>query len=96
MTKESTRVQNFIDVHKTLVLHDALRDLENCELLNLPRLLHRLKGTLGTFQFRELAENLRNLLAESNTDRSIGHLSKLKEIAITAVQIELQTEEKIN
>lgn len=88
-------MQNFIDVHKNLVLHDALRDLQNCELSNLPRLLHRLKGTLGTFQFRELADNLRNLLAESGSDRSPSHLATLKEMAINAVQIELQTEEKI-
>lgn len=94
MTRESARVQNFIDVHKNLVLHDALRDLENCELSNLPRLLHRLKGTLGTFQFRDLAENLRNLMAQSGVDHSPSHLAKLKDAAINAVKIELQIEEK--
>jgi len=96
MTRESVRVQNFVDVHRNLVLNDALRDLENCELTNLSKLLHRLKGTLGTFQFRELAEKLQNLLAVSANERSPSHLSRLRDAAINEVKVELKIEEKIN
>ena len=94
MINETARVQRYIDVHKNLILHDALKDLENCEPNELPRLLHRLKGTLGTFQFQELSESLRALMLLARQERNSSNLVKAKEDAITAIQNELQKEEK--
>ena len=93
MINETNRIQKYIDVHKNLVLHDALKDIENCELNEFPRLLHRLKGTLGTFQFQELSETLRTLLFLVRQEKSSSNLQKAKEDAMNAIQSELQKEE---
>ena len=93
MINETNRIQKYIDVHKNLVLHDALKDLENCELNELPRLLHRLKGTLGTFQFQVLSETLRTLLFLVRQEKNLSNLQKAKEDAMNAIQSELQKEE---
>ena len=93
MTNETTRVQKFIDVHKNLVLHDAIKDLESCDLSNIPRLLHRLKGTLGTFQFRYLTEQLDELLTSVKSEKSPRDLAVARDHAITVIKDELQRQE---
>lgn len=93
MTEESLRVQNFIDVHRNLVLRDALRDLENCKPEEISTLLHRLKGTLGTFQFSELAEVLKNLLLITKNEKSSDQLADSKRTAIDAIERELHIKE---
>lgn len=87
-------MQRYIDVHKNLVLHDALKDVEHCELNELPKLLHRLKGTLGTFQFQVLSETLRTLLISVRQEKNSSNLQKAKEDALNAIKSELQKEEK--
>ncbi len=94
MINETDRIQKYIDVHKNLVLHDALRDLQNCEVIEIPKLLHRLKGTLGTFQFQELSESLKNLLLSARLEKNMNNLSRVKEEAIETIQIELEKGDK--
>ncbi len=94
MINETDRIQKYIDVHKNLVLHDALRDLQNCEVIEIPKLLHRLKGTLGTFQFKELSESLKNLLLSARLEKNMNNLSRVKEEAIETIQIELEKGDK--
>ncbi len=94
MINETDRIQKYIDVHKNLVLHDALKDLQNCEVIEIPKLLHRLKGTLGTFQFQELSESLKNLLLSARLEKNMNNLSRVKEEAIETIQIELEKGDK--
>ncbi len=94
MINETDRIQKYIDVHKNLVLHDALRDLQNCEVIEIPKLLHRLKGTLGTFQFQELSKSLKNLLLSARLEKNMNNLSRVKEEAIETIQIELEKGDK--
>lgn len=94
MINETDRIQKYIDVHKNLVLHDALRDLQNCEVIEIPKLLHRLKGTLGTFQFQELSESLKILLLSARLEKNMNNLSRVKEEAIETIQIELEKGDK--
>lgn len=94
MINESARMQRYIDVHKNLVLHDALKDIEHCDANELPKLLHRLKGTLGTFQFQALSETLRTLLISVRQEKNASILHKAREDAINAIQSELQKEDK--
>ena len=94
MTSETNRVQNFIDVHKNLVLRDALRDLESCEAERIPNLLHRLKGTLGTFQFSTLSLNLRELSDASKGENHPKTLLEKRDEAIKLIKQELEIEVK--
>lgn len=94
MINETARVQRYIDVHKNLILHDALKDMENCEINELAKLLHRLKGTLGTFQFQDLSNDLRIILLSVKQDKSSNNLIKAKNDAITAILNELQSEKE--
>ena len=94
MINETDRIQKYIDVHKNLVLHDALRDLEICEIAEISKLLHRLKGTLGTFQFQELSESLKQLLLSARQEKSLNNLYMVKQAAIAVIQNELENEEK--
>lgn len=92
MTDETSRVQNFIDVHKNQVLRDALRDLEICETDKIPKLLHRLKGTLGTFQFSELSANLRELSDQIKKETHSKILLEKRSEAINLIKDELEIE----
>lgn len=85
-------MQNFIDVHRNLVLRDALKDLESCEIGNLSKLLHRLKGTLGTFQFPEVSQNLRELYGAIEKENNQKLLLEKKQAAIELIKHELEIE----
>lgn len=92
MNSESSRVQSFIDVHRSLVLRDALSDLEACEAGYLPKLLHRLKGTLGTFQFPELSRNLQEISKQIQQEQSQKLLLEKRQEAIELVKNELNNQ----
>lgn len=86
MNNESARVQSFIDVHRNLVLRDALKDLENCDVEYLPKLLHRLKGTLGTFQFPNLSIGLQEILEKIRQENNQKLLLGKRQEAIELVR----------
>jgi len=94
MTKENTRIQNFIDVHKQMVLRDAILDLQNCEVNKLHLLLHRLKGSLGTFQFKDISAELGKLLVEINAADKELSLFEIQNRALAVLSQELEMERK--
>lgn len=96
MNSESASVQSFIDVHRNLVLRDALNDLENCEMNYLPKLLHRLKGTLGTFQFPELSSSLQEISKIIQQEHNPRLMLEKKQRAIELIKNELNGTNKGN
>jgi hypothetical protein len=56
---ESPGVQAFIRARQTDVLARAITTLEDCPAADLPRELHRLSGTLGTYQLTEARDAVR-------------------------------------
>ena len=80
MTNESQRIQDFISHQQEQVLDQSLRDLNACPLNLLTQTLHRLKGTLGTYQFNELSDRLALVekVAQSTKDISILNRAHLE------------------
>lgn len=79
MTNENKRIQQYIDEHRLGVLTEAFVDLNNASVEKIGRIIHRLKGTLGTFQFQELASKLQDIyesIAESPTNRDLEDARK--------------------
>lgn len=75
MVEESRRIQSFIDHERFHLLDDSLIQLNACPPEQLPMLLHRLKGTLGTFQMTGLAHELASLEHEISGDQQLNVLN---------------------
>lgn len=78
MVSESSKIQAFIDSNSTQLLRDALVDIELCPAERLPQLLHRLKGSVGTYQMMDLYKSLHALYQGMQGENSATNLENTR------------------
>ena len=93
MTSENQRIQSYIDKNRLEVLRIANTDLENCQLDSIKRLLHRLKGTLGTFQFQELASKLQGVYESIEESTNENQLQSAQTDSLALIREQIKQEE---
>lgn len=91
---ESAHIQNFIATYKPQLLDDTLRDLNSCPINELPKLLHRLKGTLGTYDFGELSRDIGQIEKRISFTHDVKDLNQAHKEAMNAVLNEIRKGEE--
>jgi HPt (histidine-containing phosphotransfer) domain-containing protein len=74
----------FIRANQASVLQESIASLEGSSLEDLPRTVHTISGSLGSYQLNEAAEHiasLARLLADPNTSPEAAEVARRETVA---------------